>query len=226
MQSLAEIIEDGNLDEIKLKLNKVKTLTIISYLHLIVCQTPDPVILNLLLDYLPPHYHEDYIYTVQYISFICQATSDNLKIILDHPTFIPPPSINLYIKATSVDTFSQLLSSKKITIDQDTLEYLLRHNDPDKIKLYLVREQIFIPTATELDSLCKKYTHYYSLSLILADPRVDVSHLDHKIIKKWVDQNIREIVDVLQVRLPDLINTLLEKKKKREEMHNSRPTIF
>lgn len=219
MNRLNKAINGGDPVDITTTIHEVRIQSIISYLQCHVSQEMDVDILNQLLTRLPVWYEENPRYASDYIKILSQASLINLKVILDHPTFMPPPIADRYINASTPESFQLMIMSSKIGTSSETLAWLLQHNHPDKIISYLSSDKVIVPTPEQVAKLATTYScHRYSLSLVLADPRFDLSKVDHAFLKKCVETNDTLLLDVLKVRLPDKVNPLLEKKRKSEEM--------
>ena len=216
MNRLSEAVTSGDLDKITTTINEVSPKSIVSYLLSIIDQEINGDILNHLLTRLPSWYEDDRTYVTNCIQILSHASLDNLEIILEHPTFSPPPIINRYI-SVSLPSFHLMIMSSKMGSDDETLACLLHHNHPDKIKSYLASDKVIIPPPEKIANLATSYSgHHYSLYLILEDPRFDLSKLEGSFLKKCVDDNITIFLDVLKVRLENKITPLIEKKKEQE----------
>ncbi len=228
MNRLSKAINGHDPVNITTTIQEVRIQSIISYLLCNVGQEMDVDILNQLLSRLPTWYEENRKYNGDYVKIMSLANLDNLKIILDHPTFAPPPIVDRYVNTSTPQSFQVMMASDKIGTSSDTIGWLLQHNHPDKIKAYLASGKVIIPTPEQLAKMANCYaSHQYSLSLVLADPRFDVSKLDTKLLKAYVDTNATVILDVLKIRLPDKINPLIAKKEEQTRMQElHRPNLF
>lgn len=228
MNRLSKAIKGGDPVNINVTIQEVRIQSIISYLLCNVGQEINVDILKHLIDRLPVWYIDDYKYVPDYVNIVCSASLDNLKIILEHPTFAPPPVINRYIDKTTPDAFSLLIASPKFGSDGETLDYLLRHNHPDKIQAFLASNKVIVPPPEKVAKLATSYSgHRYSLSLVLADPRFDLAKLEMSFFKTCLNYNDAFFLDVLKRRVPDKINPLIAKKEEQARMQElHRPNLF
>ncbi len=213
MNQLTQTIASGDLEAIKAVIAKTHFKVIIAYLDLHINHDIPETILTCLLTQLPHwedpslHLHDSIAVHNATSILLCKASLDNLKIILNHPTFTPSPILDEYVAESSLETFKMLLASSKIHDSTDTLETLLEHNDAAKMKAYLDHgiTKKNLPSADKVAQLIKKYKATSTcLALLFVDHRINISKVDlsYPFPDGYADQRIR---DALMKRIQECI---------------------
>lgn len=203
MNRLTQVIASGDLEAAKEIITKTHFKVILDYLESHINHDIPEETLNCLLTHLPHwedaslHLHDSIVVLNTTSSLIWKASPNNLKVMLQHPTFAPSSTLGEYVTETSLETFKVLMTSSKIHDTSDTLETLLEHNDVAKMQAYLEIGLLEknLPSADKVTQLIKKYkTTSACLAPLFADHRIDIRKVDlsYPFLDQCFDQNIQE----------------------------------
>jgi hypothetical protein len=215
MERLHSAVFSSDIAALKEVLPTVEYKTIAIFLNSVAGETINPEIIHILINHLPPCDHLSHNYHTEYLNTALHRNAiANVKIMLAHKNCTPYNELKYYVSVPQ-EGFGLLLESSKIEASSEILDCLLANNHPQKITSYLNSNKFIIPSPQEISRLIQYYKlHYYSLSLILKDTRIDLSLVSRKLIRECIDNEL--LMEALKERLPNIINSLIERKRVQE----------